>query len=238
MASTACNMSRYAWIFVSGRIGLAQNRLPVTSLIEDAEADRLDDCHRAGGSRCPGRWACRSGVSGRRLGHAMDTRRWSCESTEPFCKLGGRYRNFIEVHLAKSLRIEPRVRHASAARHHHQLSDARSNSSPSCREEHYGYPGPLLLSPGRSIGLRMVPMEKDLRFAWEEMAQQMLDAQAQKVREGLQAALIQWARGAGEASDYIDNMPAQCLHPVGHWYEVANLLRNGTLEPCSKCAPS
>ena len=21
----------------------------------------------------------------------------------------------------------------------------------------------------------------------------------------------------------------QCLHPVGHWYEVPNLLRNGTL---------
>ena len=27
------------------------------------------------------------------------------------------------------------------------------------------------LSPGRSIGLRMVPMVRDLRFAWEETAQ-------------------------------------------------------------------
>ena len=26
------------------------------------------------------------------------------------------------------------------------------------REKNYGYPGPLLLSPGKSIGLRMVPM--------------------------------------------------------------------------------
>jgi hypothetical protein len=51
-------------------------------------------------------------------------------------------------------------------------------------EQNYGYPGPLLLSPGRSIGLRMIPMERDLRFAWEEMPQQLLDAQAQKVREG------------------------------------------------------
>ena len=39
--------------------------------------------------------------------------------------------------------------------------------------ENYGYPGPLLLSPGRSIGLRMIPMERDLRFAWEEMPQQI-----------------------------------------------------------------
>jgi hypothetical protein len=76
----------------------------------------------------------------------------------------------------------------------------------------------------------MIPMERDLRFAWEEVPQQLLDAQAQKVREGLRAALIQWARSAGEGSDYTDNVPMQCLHPVGHWYEVANLLRNGTLQ--------
>jgi hypothetical protein len=33
----------------------------------------------------------------------------------------------------------------------------------------------------------------------------------------------------GEGSNYTDNLPMQCLHPVGHWYEVPNLLRNGTL---------
>ena len=75
----------------------------------------------------------------------------------------------------------------------------------------------------------MVPTERDLRFAWEEMPQQMLDEQQQKVRDSLRHALIGWATGTGEASDYTDNLPLQCLHPVGHWYEVANLLRNGTL---------
>ena len=72
-------------------------------------------------------------------------------------------------------------------------------------------------------------MERDLRFAWEEMPQQMLDEQAQKVRDSLRAALIGWARQAGEGADYTDNLPLQCLHPVGHWYEVPNLLRNGVL---------
>jgi hypothetical protein len=33
----------------------------------------------------------------------------------------------------------------------------------------------------------------------------------------------------GEASDYTDNIPMQCMHPVGHWYEIPNLLRNGLL---------
>jgi antitoxin component HigA of HigAB toxin-antitoxin module len=87
----------------------------------------------------------------------------------------------------------------------------------------------VLLSPGRAIGLRLVPTERDLRFLWEEMPQQILDEQAQKVRDSLRAALIGWARHAGEASDYTDNVPAQCLHPVGHWYEISNLLRNGVL---------
>jgi hypothetical protein len=61
------------------------------------------------------------------------------------------------------------------------------------------------------------------------MPQQLLDEQAQKVRESLHAALLQWARQAGEGADYTDNVSGQCLHPVGHWYEVPNLLRNGVL---------
>src|SRR5262249_28554564 len=93
----------------------------------------------------------------------------------------------------------------------------------------YGYEGPLFLSPGKSVGLRMVPTVRDLRFMWEEMPQQLLDEQQQKVRDSLRHALINWARTAGEASDYTDNRPLQCLHPVGHWFEVPNLLRNGAL---------
>ncbi len=75
----------------------------------------------------------------------------------------------------------------------------------------------------------MIPTVRDLRFMWEEMPQQVLDEQQQKVRESLRHALIHWAHQAGEAADYTDNLPLQCLHPVGHWYEVPNLLRNGVL---------
>jgi hypothetical protein len=90
-------------------------------------------------------------------------------------------------------------------------------------------PGKVLLSQGRSVGLRLVPMARDLQFAWEETPQQLLDEQKQKVRESLHAALIGWARHAGEGADYTANLPQQCLHPTGHWYEIPNLLRNGTL---------
>jgi hypothetical protein len=95
--------------------------------------------------------------------------------------------------------------------------------------DNYGYPGALMLSPGRTVGLRLVPMARDLRFAWEEMPQQLLDEQAQKVLESLHTALIGWAQAMGEGSDYTDNLPLQCLHPVGHWFEIPNLLKNGVL---------
>jgi hypothetical protein len=213
----------------SGRIGLAQNRLPVTSLIEDAEADRVDDRHRAAGldALAGGRVAVVSLAGG--VGTRWTQGSGVVKALNPFCRLGGRYRNFIEVHLAKSLRVSrecgtplPHIITTSYLTH-------EAIAAHLAAEHDYGYSGPLLLSPGRSIGLRMIPMARDLRFAWEEMPQQLLDAQAQKVREGLHAALIQWAESAGEGSDYTGNVPMQCLHPVGHWYEIANLLRNGTL---------
>jgi len=151
------------------------------------------------------------------------------KALNPFCKLSGRHRSFVETHLAKSLRVGracgttlPHVLTTSYLTHEAIEGHLRAHGD-------YGYPGPLLLSPGRIIGLRLVPMERDLRFAWEEMPQQMLDEQAQKVRESLHATLIGWARQAGEGSNYTDNLPMQCLHPVGHWYEVPNLFRNGVL---------
>ncbi|HEY1496896.1 MAG TPA: UTP--glucose-1-phosphate uridylyltransferase [Candidatus Solibacter sp.] len=214
----------------AGRIGLAQNRLPVASRIDDAEPDALDARHRELGMQAlaEGRAAVVSLAGG--VGSRWTKGAGVVKALNPFCKLGGRHRNFIETHLAKSLRVGrecgtmlPHVLTTSYLTH-----DAIEQHL--AREKNFGYPGPLLLSQGRSIGLRMIPMERDLRFAWEEMPQQLLDVQAQKVREGLHAALIKWAAQAGEGANYTDNLPGQCLHPVGHWYEVPNLLRNGTLQ--------
>jgi hypothetical protein len=213
----------------SGRIGLAQNRIRNTRLIQDAEADRFDDSHRTAGveALAAGRVAVVSLAGG--VGTRWTRGSGVVKALSPFCRLGGRYRNFIEVHLAKSLHV---TRECGSALPHIITTSYLTHEAIAAHletERNYAYPGPILLSPGRSIGLRMVPMERDLRFAWEEMSQQTLDAQAQKVREGLHAALIQWAQNAGEGSDYTENVPMQCLHPVGHWYEIANLLRNGTL---------
>jgi hypothetical protein len=152
-----------------------------------------------------------------------------CKALHPFCRLGGKHRTFIEVHLAKSRRTGE----WAGVMPQHVFTTSYLTHGPT-REflERAGqgmYPGTVCLSEGRSVGMRLVPTVRDLRFQWEEMPQQMLDVQQQKVRDSLRTALMNWARSAGETSDYTDNLPLQCMHPVGHFYEVPNLLRNGTL---------
>ena len=229
-----------------GRIGLAQNRLPANATIEDvlpsdvqiapgtAASHPVSTLHSQRSTLNSGEAALRAGTVAVITLAAGAGSRWTqgagvCKALHPFAKLGGRHRTFLETHLAKSRRISEKYGTPIP----HLFTTSFLTHAPTqeflTQRRNYHYEGPLLLSPGKSVGLRMVPTERDLRFAWEEMPQQMLDEQQQKVRDSLRTALISWATGTGETSDYTDNLPVQCLHPVGHWYEVANLLRNGTL---------
>jgi hypothetical protein len=220
----------------SGRIGLAQNRLPVNSQIEDvypgdvfdATAGLPQELHDLGlAAMAEGAIAVVSLAGG--AGSRWTKGAGVVKALNPFARLAGRHRDFIEVHLAKSRR---RGRLAGTPLPHLITTSYLTHepiAATLARVDNYHYPGPLLLSPGRIVGLRLVPTARDLRFAWEETAHQLLDEQAQKVVESLHAALIGWAQQMGEGSDYTDNLPLQCLHPVGHWYEIPNLLRNGVL---------
>jgi hypothetical protein len=229
----------------NARIGLAQNRLPASTTIHDVRPEDVIDTT--------------GGLEEEYHGYGIDLlasgtvavislaagagSRWTqgagvVKALHPFCKFGGRHRTFIETHLAKSRRTGRLCGTMPA----HVITTSYLTHSPI---EHflraagqYGYDGPLHLSPGHAIGLRMIPMVRDLRFAWEEMPQKLLDEQQQKVRKSLHAALIGWAREGGEGNDYTDNLPLQCLHPVGHWFEVPNLLRNGVLASLLKERPS
>ncbi len=228
----------------SGRIGLARNRLPADIAIEDVRRSDVIDATNAPDESCVamGLEALRAGrVAVVTLAAGAGTR-WTkgagvVKALNPFCRFAGRHRTFLEVHLAKS---RAAARCFGVAPPHvvttSYLTHAPIEAHLAARSR-YGYDGTLLLSQGRSVGLRLVPMARDLRFQWEECAQPLLDEQAQKVRESQQAALVGWARATGECSDYRDNVPSQCLHPVGHWYEVPNLLLNGTLATLLKRHP-
>jgi hypothetical protein len=219
-----------------GRIGLAQNRLPASAVIEDVKEGDVTDARewKAADLKATGLKALKNGELAVVTLAAGAGSRWTqgagvVKALHPFCKLADRHRTFVETHLAKSRRV---ARQAGVSIPHVFTTSYLTHAPTEeflARQNHYGYEGPLLLSPGKSVGLRMIPTVRDLRFAWEEMPQQILDEQQQKVRDSLRHALINWARGSGEAADYTDNLPLQCLHPVGHWYEVPNLLRNGVL---------
>jgi hypothetical protein len=220
-----------------GRIGLAQNRLRADTRIEDVEPGDVAHWADLQGNvrlKAIGEAALAAGEVAVVTLAAGAGSRWTqgagvCKALHPFCKLGGRHRTFIETHLAKSRKTGSL--HGAVPPHVFTTSYLTQGPTAEFLERvgRYGYPGMLELSQGRSVGLRLIPMVRDLRFQWEEMPQQMLDVQQQKVRDSLRAALMNWAQSAGEAGDYTDNLPLQCLHPVGHFYEIPNLLRNGTL---------
>jgi hypothetical protein len=226
---------------LAGRVGLAQNRLPASTVLEDVRPGDVVDARRGVDAeivRLGERALARGEVAVVTLA-AGAASRWTggagvVKVLSPVLKLDGAFRTFFDLHVAKSRKAARAAGRPLA----HVFTTSYVTQRPleaRLRRERESRPGPgspdveLLLSPGRSVGLRLVPTVRDLKFAWEETRHQRLDVQQQKVRESLHAALIDWARSAGEASDYVDNLPSQCLHPVGHWYELPNLLRNGVL---------
>ena len=218
----------------SGRIGLAHNRLPIDTAIEDVENGDVmamggDDAQRACGEGAlrEGRVAVMSLAAG--VGSRWTAGAGVIKAANPFVDFGGVHRSFLEIHIAKTRRAAQQY----GFRFPHIVST--SFSTHAAIEKHlalndnYGYDGPVVLSPGRAIGQRLIPMVRDLVFLWEEMPQETLDEQKQKVREAIRGALMDWARAKGEGSDYVDNVPAQRFNPPGHWSEGPNLFRNGVL---------
>jgi hypothetical protein len=229
----------------SARIGLAQNRLPANTIIQDVKPQDVIDAQQEVDPSFAeiGRKALADGAVAVVSLAAGVGSRWTqgagvVKALHPFAKLGGRHRSFVEVHLAKSRRTGKSVGTMPV----HILTTSYLTHDPIAQylqaANNYDYAGPLILSPGRSIGLRLIPMVRDLRFHWEETPQRIQDEQKQKVIESAHSALIGWAQSMGEGSDYTDNVPHQCLHPVGHWFEIPNLLLNGVLEQLLRERPA
>jgi len=220
----------------NGRIGLAQNNLSINTQITDVKEGSVTDISGINNGLFNN-----TGITALEKGEAAVVSfaggigsRWTkgagvVKALNPFCKFDRKHRSFIEIHLAKSNKTaeayDKKIQHVFTTSYlthnpiEHKLMLNRN----------YNYPGGLYLSQGKFIGLRMIPMKRDLRYLWEELPQQILDEQAQKVRQSLRAALFNWVENMGQGSDYVDNLAHQCLHPVGHWYEIPNMFINGTL---------
>jgi UDP-N-acetylglucosamine pyrophosphorylase len=215
-----------------GRIGLSRNRLPVETTIEDIQPGDVGMMESL--STTKGEEAIRAGkVAVMSLAAGIGSR-WTkgagvIKAINPFVEMEGAHRSFLEIHLAKTKKIAAKyntiIPHIVASSYltHAPIDKKLSEAN------NFGYQGSVFLSEGRSIGQRYVPMERDLRFLYEEMPQETLDENKQKVRDAVRGSMIGWVKSKGEGSDYVDNIAAQRFSPLGHWYEVSNLLRNGTL---------
>lgn len=220
----------------SGLTGLAQNRLHPNMEIDDVPADAIFSSARdiTEADLRAGRQAIADGELAIVSLAAGVGSRWTegagvVKAVCPFYKFADRHRSFVETHLAKS-RATGQLFGTAPAHVFTTGYMTHSAIEQTLRDNrNFGFEAPLHLSFGRSVGLRLIPMERDLRFAFEQAARQTLDERKQKMRESIHAALLSWAKAAGEGSDYRDNLPQQCLHPVGHWFEIPNLLLNGTL---------
>ena len=227
---------------VRGRIGLFRNRLPVETLIEDVKDEDVDFLDQSDAYINRGEEAIKNGkIAVLSLAGGVGSR-WTqgagvIKALNPFAEIGGKHRSFLEIHLQKTAKVArnykvdiPHIIATSYLTHESIRNQLlRSNS--------YSYSGSTYLSPGKSIGQRFIPMERDLRFLWEETPQEILDENKQKVLESVRESLIGWAKSKGEGSDYTDNLPRQRINPLGHWYEVSNLLRNGVLKKLLKEHP-
>lgn len=228
----------------NGQIGLAQNRLRAGIKITDSVADSIEKLSAQQKEQLTeaGKKALQNGeLAIVTLAGGVGSR-WTkgagvVKSLHPFAKFAGKHRNFIEIHLAKNKKTAknyntflPHIFTTSYLTHQpiKKYLDLNGNLTDKT----------VFLSPGQFIGLRLYPTERDLRFYWEELSQQILDEQAQKMRESLHNALIGWAKSNGEGENYTDNLPQQCIHPVGHWFEIPNLLINGTLKKLIDANPN
>jgi UDP-N-acetylglucosamine pyrophosphorylase len=220
-----------------GEIGLAHNRIPSTVMIEDVAFDEIqhleDDNVNISLSE--------TGMNSLRNDEAAIVTyagglgsRWTqgaavVKSINPFIKMENKYRTFIEIHLAKSAKTGKEagcnILHVFTTSYltHDVITNYLAHF------DYFGCSDRIFLSPSRTIGKRVYPMERDLRFYWEEQLQQRMDDNVQKVQDDAHGALLEWSKSKGEGEDYIDNRPILRYNPPGHWYEIPNLIKNGTL---------
>ena len=220
-----------------GEISLEKNRLPVTTEIDDVREDEILNFEN---ENAPSEFYKKGIESLKRNEVTVVTfagglgSRWTdgaaiVKPVNPFLEIEGRYRTFIEIHLAKSRKTEKlsghKIQHVfttSYLTHEAVLSYLN-------RFDYFDFKRHIYLSPGKSIGHRVYPMERDLRFYMEEELQQKQNENIQKVQDDIRKALIEWTKKRGEGEDYSENRHILRFNPPGHWYEIPNLIKNGTL---------
>ena len=223
----------------SGRIGIKENRLPRATLIRDAGAG---DVHDPFVGKDPdyiplikaGRKALREGRAAVVTFSGGVGSRWTegagvVKALNPCIFLKGKHRSFLEIHLAKSRKVS----RDSGCPVQHVFTTSFLTHRPIAftlkGTKNFGHPGAVHLSRGCGMVQRLYPTERDLRAGWETKLKRIRNKKTRKLEKDRLEAFVRWARDKGEGESYRENIPRQRFYPPGHWYEIPNLIRNGTL---------
>ncbi len=226
-------------LYQAGVIGLRENRIQREAIISDVG---ISDVLIAPGEDHPDFQRCR--VKGEEALHRGEAAvvtlgaglgsRWSGGSAvvkmlSPFVMIEGRHRSFLEIHLAKSARTSRDfghpIQHAITTSFltHRVISDTLSARA------NYSSPGEVYLSPSLSAIQRLYPTEADLREHAKPRLREMRDQEARRLARRNLDRLVKWISRLGPGEEFNLNTPINRFYPAGHWYEIPNLIRNGTL---------
>ncbi len=226
-------------LYLRGEISLEANRLPREAEIADPEDGDIFPLPEAGGQdfrfcRALGEAALRNGEAAVvTLGGGLGSR-WSpggeaVKLLSPVIRLEGRYRSFLQVHLAKTARTGRDYRRPFQ----HIVTTSPLTEGP-IGEALDGFgrldSGPeTYLSPAGVLIGRLYPREDDLREFWKPRVRRIRDREARRRERDRLESLVRWTARMGPGEDFTLGPPRLRFHPPGHWYEIPNLIRNGTL---------
>jgi hypothetical protein len=226
-------------LYRRGEVSLARNRLPRGTMIEDASGGDIPDLPEAGSQdfrfcRALGEAALRAGEAAAvTLAGGLGSR-WSpggevVKLLSPVVPLEGRYRSFLEIHLAKTARTALDYRRPFQ----HAVTTSPFTEEPIAgaldKSRRAGGPEAVYLSPAGALVGRLYPREDDLRDFFKTRIRAIRDRRKRRRERDRLDRLIRWADRRGPGEDFAEGSTRQRFHPPGHWYEIPNLIRNGTL---------
>jgi len=226
-------------LYRRGEVSLAANRLPRRTELEDPGGEEITPLPEAESQdyrfcRALGEAALRKGAAAVvTLGGGLGSR-WSpggevVKLLSPVLFLHGRHRSFLEIHLAKTARTGRDYRRPFQ----HAVTTSPLTEEP-VAEALAGFQKAdgavsAVLSPAGALVGRLYPREDDLRDYYRPRIRGIRDREKRRRARDRLDRLIRWTRQRGPGED-LDLGPARGrFHPPGHWYEIPNLIRNGTL---------
>lgn len=226
-------------LYREGKVSLAANRLPLGTVIEDVSEAEAAGLPATGSQdfrfcRALGEAALRAGQAAVvTLGGGLGSR-WSpgggvVKLLSPVILLEDRYRSFLEIHLAKTARTALDYRRPFQHAVTTSPFTERPIGSALDRARRAGGLERFYLSPAGALVRRLNPREDDLRDYFQPRIRLLRDrADRRRERDRLDRLILRAVR-QGPGEDFTAGPAGQQFHPPGHWYEIPNLIRNGTL---------